>query len=100
MATSKPANKGIQVGGFNVWWDGVEQIHMQLNEHDPDLPKGALWIAFSRNPDSGNYHPQNFNQCAGALRAHGKPAPDPVPEAPRDLEARGFVRVSDETGTP
>ena len=92
MATSKPGNKGIQIGGFNVWWDDGDQIHLQLNEHDPDLPKGALWVTFSSNPDSGNYHPQNFNQCAEALRRHDKPAPDSVPETPRDLDTRGFVQ--------
>jgi hypothetical protein len=92
VATSKPANKGVQIGGFNIWWDGDDQIQMQLNEHDSDLPKGALWVTFSGNPDSANYHPQNFNQCVAALRAHDKPAPGPVAESPRDLEARGFMR--------
>lgn len=28
-----------------------------------------------------------------ALRKHDKPAPDPVAEASRDLDARGFVRT-------
>ena len=94
MATSKPGTKGVQIGGFNVWWDDGDQIHMQLNERDSDLPKGALWVTFSSNPDSGNYHPVNFNQCAAALRAKGKPAPEPVPEASRELDARGFVRAN------
>lgn len=92
LATSKPGTKGIQIGGFNVRWDDGDQIFLQLNEHDEDLPRGALWITFSSNPYSGSYHPANFNQCAEALRRHGKPAPDPVAEASRELEARGFVR--------
>lgn len=93
MARSRPGKKGIQVGGFNAWWDGGDQIHLQLDEHDPDLPKGSLWITFSSNAASCNYHPQNFNQCVAALRKHDKPAPDPVAEASRDLDARGFVRT-------
>ncbi len=92
MATSKAENKGIRIGGFNVWWDHGEQIHLQLNDHDQDLPKGALWITFSSNPDSANYHPLNFNQCAEALRRYDKPAPEAVPEGPRDLDARGITR--------
>jgi len=92
MAVSKPENKGIQIGRFNVWWDDGDQIHLQLAEHDPDLPRDALWITFSSSPDSANYHPVNFNQCAEALRKHDKPAPEPVAEAPRELDSRGFVR--------
>lgn len=33
-------------------------------------------------------------KLAAVLRLHGKTAPDPIPEAPRELSLRGFVRAA------
>jgi len=93
MATSKSTTKNVQIGGFNVWWDGKSEIILQSTTHDSDIPGSAMAVAFSSNPDSANYHPVNFNKMAALLRLHGKDAPNAIPEAPRELALRGFVRA-------
>lgn len=88
MAESKPGTRYVQIGGFNVWWDGKDTIILQSSHHDSQLPKGSMAISFTKNPRSANYHPVNFNQCVAVLEAHGKPAPEPTEELSRYLEDR------------
>ena len=46
-----------------------------------------------QQPGHRELSPVNLNQCAAALRAKVRRAPEPVPEASRELDARGFVRA-------
>lgn len=94
MATSNPTGKNIHIGGFNVWWDGRTAIMLQSTNHDSDIPGETMAITFSSNQNSVNYHPVNFNKMAAALRLHGKHAPAPIPDGPRELALRGYVHAA------
>jgi hypothetical protein len=83
----------ITPDGFHIWWrqNQPDEIHLvtsdpQFNSTDGQHP--GMWVTFSCNPKSANYHPQNFNRSARALAANGKPAPDEVPEHDRRLNRR------------
>lgn len=83
----------ITPNGFHVWWrpNQPDEIHLvssdpQFNSTDGSHP--GIWVTFSCNPKSANYHPQNFNRCARALTANGKPAPAEVVEHDRRLNRR------------
>lgn len=78
---------------FHVWWrpNQPDEIHVVSSEgkfNSADGNRPGLWITFSCNPKSANYHPQNFNRCARALKAKGLPAPTEVEEHDRRLNMR------------
>lgn len=86
----------VTAAGFHVWWRDAQpnEIHMVssdpvFNSVDEDRP--GLWVTFSCNPKSANYHPQNFNRAARSLKAMGKDAPDEVAEHGRRLNGRSKV---------
>jgi hypothetical protein len=79
--------------GFHVWWrpNQPDEIHVvssdpQFNSADGEHP--GLWITFSCNPKSANYHPQNFNRTARSLKANGCEHPAEVEEHDRRLNMR------------
>lgn len=79
--------------GFHVWWRPNQPHEIHLVSSDPlfssaDGDHPGLWVTFSCNPKSANYHPQNFNRAARALKGEGKPAPEEVPEHDRRLNLR------------
>ena len=91
MATS---SRLITDGPFEVLWfpEQPDEIHLVSNEStftDADGTRPGLWITFSSNPKSANWHPMYFNRCVRALVTHGQPAPDVVPEHNRRLDKRG-----------
>lgn len=84
----------ITPSGFHVWWRPEQPHEIHLVSSDPEFnsPDGehpGLWVTFSCNPKSANYHPQNYNRAARALHAKGKPAPTEVVEHDRRLNQRG-----------
>ncbi len=93
MAQPSPEGSNyVRVGDAKIWWQSSQptEIHYILNDDDFEHPETdtGLWVKFSSNPKSANYHPANFNRCARVLKKHGKPAPDEVPEGPRRLDKR------------
>jgi hypothetical protein len=77
----------------NIWWraDAPSEIHMTFVSGEMTDEAGGrpgLWITFSSNPRSANYHPANFNRCARWLAGKGKPAPAEVAVGERKLSVR------------
>lgn len=65
-----------------------DEIHLVSSDsifHDGNHRRPGLWTTFSSKPKSANYHPQNFNRAARALRDRGLLAPDEVLERDRRL---------------
>lgn len=79
--------------GFHLWWRLNQPYEIHLVSSDPtfnslDGQHPGLWVTFSANPGSANWHPQNFNRAARALAAQGLPYPPPTPEHDRRLSHR------------
>lgn len=82
-----------EIEPFQVWWRANQPHEIHLVSSNPlynsaDGQHPGLWVTFSCNPKSANYHPQNFNRLARALVASDKPAPAEVPEHDRRLNQR------------
>ncbi len=60
----------------------------RFSDDRPEASGPGLWIVFSSNPDSADYHPKYFNRCVRALVAAGKQAPPECEEGPRRLGRR------------
>lgn len=94
--TSEVASKStgfINSDGFHLWWrdNQPDEIHLVSSSpvfHDSNGARPGLWITFSCNPKSANYHPQNYNRAARALAEQGCASPALVQEADRRLNAR------------
>jgi hypothetical protein len=81
-------------GPFEVLWfpDQPDEIHLLTADAtftDSDGQRPGLWIAFSRNPKSANWHPAYWNRCVRALQDACQPAPELVDEHNRRLDKRG-----------
>ena len=82
--------------GFRVWWNPKQpdEIHLVTSDplfHDGNGEREGLWVTFSSEPNSANYHPDNFNRCTRALQGAGKKHPDLVPVEDRRLKLRGSL---------
>lgn len=85
--------------GWTVWWspDTPREIFLGSDDSrfyavvDGSRERHGLWLTFSLNPQSANFHPQYFNRLARALRDAGLVGPDEAPESDRRLTSRGFV---------
>lgn len=82
-------------GRLRIHWRPDDDTRINLYVDNPvffDIRPGAsgpgLWIVFSSNPDSADYHPKYFNRCVRALTAAGKNAPPECEEGPRRLGRR------------
>lgn len=77
-----------------IWWDSKQPTRIHYTTNDPRFADAAgekpgIRIVFSSDPKSADFNPNNFNRCARALRAAGKPAPPrDVPEGSRRLRDR------------
>jgi hypothetical protein len=76
-----------------IWWSLNDPTEIYLTFSSPELTDEngehpGLWITFSSNRRSANYHPANFNRCVRYLTGKGLPAPAIVPESNRRLSAR------------
>lgn len=89
-----PASTGFVTDeGFHVWWrpNQPHEIHLVSSDplfNSPDGQHPGLWTTASCNPKSANYHPQNFNRLARALKAKGCAHPPVVAEHDRRLNMR------------
>lgn len=91
MAAFKGSHCKIEGLGFTVHWMEPDRIVIKTGDPritKPDGSRPGIWVSASSDPDSADYHPNNFNRWAGILRDHGQPAPDPVPEHSRRLDHR------------
>lgn len=94
MSSATAASTGyITPEGFHVWWRPNQPHEIHLVSSDPkfnsaDGQHPGLWVTFSCNPKSANYHPQNFNRLARALHNEGLDYPPEVPEHDRRLNQR------------
>lgn len=95
------ADNYLEVGPFTLWFDQRDgtSIHLTTATDDPRLvdeegKRPGLRVVFSSNPRSADYNPGNFNRCARALAAAGKPAPAEVPLHPRHLSKRTQVTAA------
>ena len=78
---------------FHVWWrpNQPHEIHLVSSDsvfNSPNEQRPGLWVTFSCNPKSANYHPQNFNRLARALEKNGLGHPPEVAEHDRRLNLR------------
>lgn len=91
-----PASTGFYTDPFHLWWRPSQpnEIHLVTSETIFNTNAGdhpGLWVTFSCNPKSANYHPQNFNRAARALKAKGLPHPAETPEHDRRLNHRAAL---------
>jgi hypothetical protein len=82
-----------RIEGLDLTVHWMEQDRIVIKTGDPRITKPdesrpGVWVSASCNPDSADYHPNNYNRFAGILRDAGEPAPDPVPEHARRLDRR------------
>jgi hypothetical protein len=80
-------------GQFHLWWRPGQPHEIHLVTDDPTFvdanhSRPGLWITWSCNPASANYHPAYFNRAARALAAKELPSPPLVPEHDRKLNRR------------
>jgi hypothetical protein len=60
--------------GFTVHWMEPDRIVLKTGDsriRKPDGSRPGIWFSASSNPDSADYHPNNFNRLAGILQEHG-----------------------------
>ena len=81
-------------GPFEVLWfpDQPDEIHLVTGDPtftDANGERPGLWITFSRNPKSANWHPAYWNRCVRALRAAALDHPNEIEEHNRRLDKRG-----------
>jgi hypothetical protein len=91
MAKFKGSHCRITGVDFTLDWMGRDRIALKTGDRRITKPGGArpgIWVTASSNPDSADYHPNNFNRWAEYLSRQGLPAPDLVPEHPRRLDRR------------
>lgn len=95
MSSSSTSPTGfVTEDGFHIWWTANQPHEIHMVSSDPifnsaDGKHPGLWTTYSSKPKSANFHPQNFNRLARALKDKGLPAPAEVPEHDRRLNMRG-----------